>query len=200
MSDPLSSRDNVTLRNPREDTVDMAIKPTQAAIIALPVVGVAALIYAANTVANMPIDERIAVGSVPAPKASSTECADLIAALPDQLGDFTAGELVEPAPPATKAWASPSGGEPIVLRCGIDRPGDFNAASPLQDITVEGAAVTWFRVADADMGAASWFAVDRPVYVALTIPDDADAAVAVQDVTQVIGQTLPRTEINPAPL
>lgn len=176
------------------------IKPAQAAIIALPVVGVAALIYAAQTVANAPVDDRIAVGSVPAPKASSAECADLIAALPDKLGDFTAAKLVEPAPPATKAWASPSGGEPIVLRCGIERPSEFKVATPLQDITVEGNVVSWFRISDPDMKAATWFAVDRPVYVALTIPDDTNAATAVQEVTELIAKSLERVKIDPAPL
>lgn len=179
----------------------MNIKPAQVAIIAVPVVAVVGGLFAARAVLNAPIDTPVAVGSVPAPQASSNECSKLLAALPDVLGDFSARALADPAPAATKAWVNPAIDEPIVLRCGIDRPAEFNVASALQDITAADGTVSWLQISGADMGlaASTWYAVDRPVYVAVTIPDGS-GSVAVQDVTAAISKTLPRTEMDPGPL
>ncbi|CQD11728.1 hypothetical protein BN970_02381 [Mycolicibacterium conceptionense] len=59
----------------------------------------------------------------------------------------------------------------MVLRCGLERPADFVVGTPLQVVD----EVQWFRVGEAgpaadDQGRSTWYAVDRPVYVALTLP------------------------------
>ncbi len=54
--------------------------------------------------------------------------------------------------------------EAVILRCGLDRPAEFVLGSPLQVVD----AVSWFEI--VDQGRSTWFAVDRPVYVALTLP------------------------------
>ena len=59
-------------------------------------------------------------------------------------------------------------------------------------------AVQWFEVADSAGGRSTWFAVDRPVYVALTLPQGSGPT-PIQQISDVIATTLPATEIDPAP-
>ncbi len=145
-------------------------------------------------------------GAVPAPEAESDSCAALLAALPDSLGDYTRAELAEPAPAGAAAWrpgpdAQGSGdgsaaAEPIVLRCGLDRPTEFRQGVGIQQVD----AVQWFEVSGDRMGLASttWYAVDRPVYVALTLPDGSGPT-PIQELSTVIADTLPAQPIDPAP-
>ncbi|MGH3521016.1 MAG: DUF3515 domain-containing protein [Haloechinothrix sp.] len=103
---------------------------------------------------------------VDAPESGSPECAALIDALPDELpsrGDSLARRrLAEPAPEASAAWGT---SDPVVLRCGLGRPPELEADSRLQVIN----GVQWLTV--AGQGVATWFTVDRDVFVALTITE-----------------------------
>ncbi|MFH5209612.1 DUF3515 domain-containing protein [Antrihabitans sp. NCIMB 15449] len=176
-----------------------------AAAVALPVALVVGVIVAAVLANSNPAKEPVALAPVPAPAATSPECAALLAALPNSLGDFTDAELAQPAPTATKAWQRDDGSDPIVLRCGLDRPDTFDSASVLQGIKVSSSApddeVQWFQVSGADqsIAASTWFVVDRGIYVAMTTPDGAGPT-PIQTVTDVVAKTMPRKDIDPAPL
>src|SRR5690606_23484187 len=163
---------------------------------ALPVVLVAGIIVAAVIARNMPVErEPLALGPVPAPAADGPACAALLPALPDELGDYTVATLVEPAPPATKAWQPEDEGEPIVLRCGLDRPLEFNRASPLQIVN----DVRWFEVREETAKTSTWFAVDRETYIALTVPDGTGPT-PLQEVSDAVTATVAPRELDPGPL
>lgn len=167
-----------------------------ATAVALPVALVIAVLVAAIMARNMPVErEPLVLGPVPAPAADSEACATLLPALPADLGEFTKSTLVEPAPPATRAWQLPDGGEPIVLRCGLDRPLEFNRASPIQMVN----GVQWFEIPDPDADASTWFAVDRATYIALTIPGDSGPT-PLQVVSDTITANLPAQPLDPGPL
>ncbi|MEV6387207.1 DUF3515 domain-containing protein [Nocardia xishanensis] len=167
-----------------------------ATAVALPVVLVVAVLVAAVLARRLPVErEPLALGPVPAPAAEGEACAKLLPALPADLGEFTKSTLVEPAPPATRAWQRPEGGNAIVLRCGLDRPLEFHRASPLQ--IVDG--VQWFEVRDDSAETSTWFAVDRETYIALTVPDGSGPT-PLQEVSDAITANLPAKELDPGPL
>ncbi|WP_420753199.1 DUF3515 domain-containing protein [Rhodococcus sp. O3] len=167
-----------------------------ATAIALPVALLAGVVVAAVIINRNPVLGPLALGPVPAPQAESAECADLLAALPEKLGDYTRAELVEPVPAGTAAWQI-ADAEPVVLRCGLDRPAEFDAAAALQ--VVDG--VQWFEVSGEAEGiaASTWFAVDRPVYVALTVPNGSGPS-PLQEVSAALTESLPPQQIDPAPV
>jgi hypothetical protein len=137
---------------------------------------------------------------VPAPKADSAECRALMTQLPDRLGDYRRALAAQPAPPGAAAWTAD--GEPIILRCGLDRPAEFVVGSPIQVVD----AVQWFRVGEAaggndpaaDQGRSTWFAVDRPVYVALTLPQESGPT-PIQEISDLMAKSMPAKPIDPAP-
>lgn len=138
----------------------------------------------------------VSVAALPAPQSESPQCRSLLDALPEQLGDYRRAELVEPAPAGAAAWQHPDGGEAVILRCGLSRPGEFVVGAPLQMVD----AVSWLRVTDdgsAD-GRTTWFAVDRPVYVALTLPAGSGPT-PIQALSGAITSSLPERPIDPAP-
>lgn len=168
-----------------------------AVAVVLPVLLVVGVIVAAVVAGRSPAREPIALGPVPAPTAGSPECAALMRDLPADLGDYTRAELASPAPPATDAWQRDDSADQIVLRCGLDRPQEFNRASPLQLVN----NVQWFEVSGAAAGidASTWFAVDRGVYVALTVPKGSGPT-PIQSVSDTITATIPAKPIDPGPL
>ncbi|MEV6058531.1 DUF3515 domain-containing protein [Nocardia asteroides] len=167
-----------------------------ATAVALPVILIVGVLVAAFIALRAPVErEPLALGPVPAPAADGPACAALLPALPAELGDYTKSTLVEPAPPATRAWQHPDGGEPVVLRCGLDRPLEFNRASPLTEVD----GVKWFQVRDEVGKVGTWFAVDRETYIALTVPDGSGAG-SIQTVSEIIRANLPAREPNPGEL
>ena len=180
--------------------------PPRALMIAAIVVAAGAiigiLVFAA--LRQAPTEQRpVAIASVPAPKADSAECRALLDALPDELGDYRRAAAADPAPAGAAAWQTTPDGEPVILRCGLDRPGEFVVGSPIQVVD----AVQWFRVGEAgagneptaDQGRSTWFAVDRPVYVALTLPQGSGPT-PIQTISEVIAKSLPSKPIDPAPV
>src|SRR5215203_1845757 len=103
--------------------------------------------------------------SVPAPHAGEPGCATLVGAVPAEL--TSAGkklqrrELAAPAPPSTVAWGDEN---PIVLRCGLDKPPELTQSSQTRMIN----GVQWLQVEGE--GVATWYVVDREVYSALAVP------------------------------
>jgi hypothetical protein len=138
---------------------------------------------------------------MPAPRAGGAECRALLDALPGDLGEYRRATLVEPAPAGAAAWQADTGAEAsanssaeaVVLRCGLDRPVDFVAGAPVQVVD----AVSWFRV--GEQGRSTWVTVDRPVYVALTLPDGSGPS-PIQVVSKAVAATMPAVPVNPAPV
>ena len=170
--------------------------PPRALLIAAIVVAAGAiigiLVFAA--LRQAPPEQRpVAIASVPAPKADSAECRSLLDALPQELGDYRKAAAADPAPAGAAAWQATAEGEPVILRCGLDRPGEFVVGSPIQVVD----AVQWFQL--VDQGRSTWFAVDRPVYVALTLPQGSGPT-PIQSISEVIAKSLPAKPIDPAPV
>jgi hypothetical protein len=98
--------------------------PPKALMIAAVAVAVAAigsiLVFAALRQAP-PAEKPVAIVSVPAPKADSTDCRTLVDALPERLGDYRRAAAADPAPPAAAAWRATADGEAVILRCGLEK-------------------------------------------------------------------------------
>ncbi|ETB36034.1 membrane protein, partial [Mycobacterium avium subsp. hominissuis 10-5606] len=97
------------------------------------------------------------------------------------------------------AWRTGPDSEPVVLRCGLDRPAEFVAGSPIQVVD----RVQWFAVrpdpqSAGDAGRSTWYTVDRPVYVALTLPSGSGPA-PIQRLSDVIEQRIAAAPVNPGP-
>ncbi|GAA3055262.1 DUF3515 domain-containing protein [Actinokineospora globicatena] len=135
------------------------------------------------------------VGLVPvdAPDSASTECAGLTSALPDVLPNngktLPRLPIADPAPVGAAAWGDQVG-DPVVLRCGLGKPPELTNTAALREVS----KVRWL-VIEGD-GAATWFAVDRPVYVALTLPAGLGTG-PLQTVSEVVGQRLVAQEVRP---
>ncbi|BCO37015.1 hypothetical protein MHEC_34480 [Mycobacterium heckeshornense] len=85
-----------------------------------------------------------------------------------------------------------------MLRCGLNRPPDFVVGSPIQVVD----RVQWFQEMDTQAGGqagrSTWYTVDRPVYVALTLPPGSGAT-PIQELSEVIDRTIAAVPIAPAP-
>ena len=140
-------------------------------------------------------DRALVIAPQSAPQAVSPQCRALTGALPGRLGDYQRATVAAPVPPGTVAWRSDSGGRPVVLRCGVDRPADFVVGAPIQVVD----AVQWWR---KDPGSpaddATWIAVDRGVFIALTLPAGSGPA-PIQQVSDAVAATLPAVAISPGP-
>jgi hypothetical protein len=169
--------------------------PPRAVLIAALLVAVSAIgVVLAIAAGRQPSAAPVPIPAVPAPQAADPACHTLLGALPDRLGAFRRAAAADPAPEGAAAWRSDPATEPVILRCGLDRPGEFVVGVPLQLVD----DVQWFRIGgDAGLGT-TWFAVDRPVYVALTLPADSGPT-AIQEVSAVIARTLPARPIDPGP-
>ena len=167
--------------------------PPRSVLIAAIGLGVAAIVAVlAIAVLRQPPPQvkPVPIVTVPAPKAASPECTALMAALPEQLGDYRRAPAAEPAPPGAAAWRAESDADPVILRCGLDRPAEFVVGAPIQVVE----PVQWFELADADRS--TWFAVDRPVYIALTLPSGSGPT-PIQEISEAIAQTMPAEPIDP---
>jgi hypothetical protein len=122
----------------------------------------------------------------PVTAEADAACPGLMSALPLEL----AGEQSRPVQsnsPFAYAWGDP----PLVLVCGVDRPAGFVATSGLIQID----AVQWY-VDDSDPDTVVWTAVDRSVYVQLSIPSSLDSAAATE-LSDLIAKALPAQQPQP---
>ena len=147
---------------------------------------------AAEAAANEPVTAV----TLPAPEAESPECAALVEALPDALGDATRVAFNEPAPPGAAAYRMPDA-EPVVVRCGLPAPPTFKVGTSLQEVN----GVQWFNEPDPDpaVTASTWVAVDRAQYVAVTLPDGSGTG-PIQDLSDALTATFDEVEPRPAPI
>jgi Protein of unknown function (DUF3515) len=136
----------------------------------------------------------LALVPVDAPDAAGSECAALLAALPQALpadgGTLPPRPLADPAPAGTRAWVDAP--RPVVLRCGLTRPAELTPTSALLEVN----GVQWLRLDDGvpDPVVISYVAVDRPVYVVLTAPTEAGSG-PLQAVSDTVRATLPATGV-----
>ena len=115
----------------------------------------------------------------PTPEAD-VNCPALMQALPlDLLGEPS--RLVDSDTPYAAAWGEP----PVVLVCGVPQPAGLVPGEGL--FTING--VTWY-VDQSDPEATVWTAVDRAVYVQVTLPADVDSA-PVTALSDVLVDTVP---------
>jgi Protein of unknown function (DUF3515) len=165
------------------------------AAIAVAGVAIAAVLAIAATRQSDPQQQPVAIASVPAPQSGGSECRTLLNALPDDLGDYRRAPAADPAPAGTAAWRATGDSEPVILRCGLDRPAEFVVGSPIQVVD----DVQWFEVADeAGQGRSTWFAVDRPIYIALTLPAGSGPT-PIQQISEVVAARFAASPIDPAP-
>jgi hypothetical protein len=170
--------------------------PSRVVLITGLVLGIAAvgtiLVIAASH--QRPSDAPVAIASAPAPAADSPGCQALQLALPDRLGDYERAPLVHPAPAGTAAWREPNESDPVIVRCGLDRPAEFVVGSAIQVVN----SVQWFRIDDSVSDISTWVAVDRSVYVALTLPKRSGPT-PIQRLSDAIARSLPAEPIRPGP-
>ena len=159
--------------------------PPRALMIAAVAIAVTALATVLTIAATRDTPAApVVIAAVPAPGAQTPECQALINALPDRLGDLPRA--------GTAAWRA--NGEPVILRCGLGRPAEFVVGAPIQVVN----DVEWFRIDDAAIARSTWVSVDRPVYVALTLPAGSGPT-AIQSVSDVIARTMAAMPIRPGP-
>jgi hypothetical protein len=162
------------------------------AAIVVAVAAVVGILVVAALHVKTPEQRPVAIVSIPAPQADGDACRALLDALPDRLGDYGRAAVAQPAPAGAAAWRRDSGDDPVILRCGLDRPTDFVAGAPVQMVD----AVAWFHIADT--GRTTWIAVDRPVYVALTLPDGSGPT-PIQLISGAVAKAMPAVAVNPGP-
>jgi len=172
--------------------------PPRSLLIAAVAVAVVAILGVLVVAAVRQLPEQlqpVPVTPVPAPRAASPECRALLGAVPERLGDYRRAPVVEPAPAGTAAWQAAPDAEPIILRCGLDRPAEFVVGAPIQVVD----PVQWFKVSDpgGETGRSTWFAVDRGVYIALTLPSGSGPT-PIQQISEVVARTIPARPIDPA--
>jgi hypothetical protein len=104
--------------------------------------------------------------------------------LPNVL-DGAQRRITEPASPLTAAWGDP----PIVLRCGVDRPAEYEPTSMLG--TYDG--VDWLPVETAD--GYVFYATGRAAWIEVTVPSAyAPEANPLIDLAAAIKANVPVTE------
>jgi len=166
--------------------------PPRAVLIAALVLAVGVIgVILAIAATRHPPPQPVAILAVPAPRAQDPACRAVLEALPQRLGDYQRAPIAQPVPPGAAAWRAASGGEPVVLRCGLDRPADFAVGSPIQLVD----RVQWFEVRQDDRS--TWYTVDRPVYAALTLPSGSGPT-PIQQLSDLIDHTLPAVPISPS--
>ncbi|MDV8000488.1 DUF3515 domain-containing protein [Rhodococcus sp. IEGM 1408] len=170
------------------------------AAVIIPLVMLAVVLVLVRGVGDEAADaaasEPVTAVTVPAPGAESEDCLALLRSLPDSLGDARRVAFNEPAPPGAAAYRMPDA-EPVVVRCGLDAPPTFTVGTTLQEVN----GVEWFNEPDPDPAVTSstWVAVDRPQYIAVTLPEGSGTG-PIQDLSNALEASLDAVEPRPAPI
>lgn len=151
-----------------------------------------AVLVGARLVLQRAADQPVAMPVVPAPQASSAECAEFIDALPAKVLGYGRAELADPAPAGAAAWQK-SSTERVTLRCGVDLPLQYTTLSQPEEI----GGARWLEVRDTAPGStlATWFTTDRSPVIAVT-GDTAGGRSPVEDID---ASRLPEVDPAPAP-
>jgi hypothetical protein len=175
-------------------SVPVAIAIALPLLLALVVAGIAITVRARGLDGTAPDTTPLALAPVDAPQATDGRCIDLLGKLN---GDLPAGgrtlpqrPLADPVPLGVRAWAAAP--RPVVLRCGLPRPAELTPTSAL--LVING--VSWLELDDGvpDPVIVTYVAVDRPVYVVLTVPTAAGSG-PLQQVSDVVRTTLQATPV-----
>ena len=124
-----------------------------------------------------PVDSYTAATS-----ADAGRCATLMAALPESFEGFGTKQVDGD----TATWKGSDGGDPVTVRCGVDRPSELAPSSRLQ--TVNG--VQWFITDTIENRGQAYVCVDHRPYVALWVPVSGGNS-SITDVSAAIGRVLP---------
>jgi uncharacterized protein DUF3515 len=165
--------------------------PPRAALIAALVVAIGTIGVILAIAATRHRTTPAVIAAVPAPQAQSPACRKLTDALPERLGDYNRAQVVQPAPVGAAAWQPAGAGDPVVLRCGLERPAEFVVGSPIQVVD----QVQWFEVSQDQRS--TWYTVDREVYLALTLPQGSGPT-PIQQLSELIDRVMPARPINPS--
>jgi hypothetical protein len=165
--------------------------PPRVALIAALVVAIGTIGVILAIAATRHRTTPAVIAAVPAPQAQDPACRKLTDALPQRLGDYDRAQVVQPAPVGAAAWQPAGAGDPVVLRCGLERPADFVVGSPIQVVD----QVQWFEVSQDQRS--TWYTVDREVYVALTLPQGSGPT-PIQQLSELIDRLMPARPINPS--
>lgn len=161
------------------------------AAVAVALVAVISVIVGARIVSNRPdqsVDDPLPLAGVESPGATTPACAALVAALPAELGGLPRRQLEpadDPALTGTAAWGQP----PVVLRCGIPTPAELTCTAAVQEVN----GVAWLPLSTG--GDTTYFAVDRSVRIALTVPAGVTSTGPWQEASTLIAATLPKRDI-----
>lgn len=175
------------------DVRDGPPRPVLIAAIAVAVSAVLAVLVVAAMKEATPAPQPVAIAGAPAPQANGQACQALMKVLPDAIGEYHRATAADPVPAGAAAWRDGPDGDPVILRCGLDRPDDFVTSSPLQVVD----EVSWFRIPGD--GRTTWVTVDRPAYVALTLPDGSGPT-PIQLISQAVAKAMPATPLQPGPV
>src|SRR5690606_21634264 len=111
-----------------------------------------------------------------APHAPDPVCAAVVLALPDEV---EAGQRRTTSSQATAAWVPDDGGEPVVLRCGVEPPGPTTERCVAVEL-VDGTSIDWVSVADDATGQWVFTTYGRVPAVGVTIPVGRSSAILVE--------------------
>jgi hypothetical protein len=170
---------------------DIEAGPPRAALIAALALAIGTIGVILAIAATRDHTSPVVVAAVPAPYAQDPACQKLTDALPPRLGAYTRAQLARPAPVGAAAWQPAGTGDPVVLRCGLDRPADFVVGSPIQVVD----RVQWFEVSQDQRS--TLYTVDRAVYVALTLPQGSGPT-PIQQLSELIDRIMPARPIDPS--
>ena len=135
----------------------------------------------------------VQVSPVPRTAEADKLCPGFLAALPNKLNGQERRRVN-----AQKAYFLAWGSPPVIVQCGVPRPPKFTIGSQTIGIAPDpkkpGAQIQWFE----NSAAGIWTAVDRDVYIAVTVPEGGDATGNLQSVGVAIAKTLPPRPIRPA--
>ncbi|ALG86905.1 hypothetical protein ACH46_14025 [Gordonia phthalatica] len=134
----------------------------------------AALKYSGSDTPQTPIDSYATGGP------GADRCAEFIAKLPAQLGDFNDKTIDD----TTVRWRK-EGSDPLVLKCGVQRPEKLEPTSALQVIN----PIQWFLTDSRDDAGQAYVSVDHRPYIAVWVPLRAGNA-PITDLSALIADNL----------
>lgn len=130
------------------------------------------------------------VSPVPRNTTADRLCPSFLAKLPETLAG-QGRRRVNAQNAYFLAWGVP----PVIVQCGLPRPKGFTVGTQTINIAPPKSAksVRWFETGSSGV----WTAVDRDVYISVTVPDGGDTTGTLQTIGSVILKTLPARPIHP---
>jgi hypothetical protein len=148
---------------------------------------------ASSTQPSVPAQSYPPVDVSPVPRSTTADrlCPGFLAKLPEKVGGQGRRRVN-----AQKAYFLAWGAPPVIVQCGVPLPKGFTVGTQTIDIAPPKStdSVRWFETGSSGV----WTAVDRDVYIAVTVPDGGDTTGTLQTIGAVILKTLPARPIRPA--